>query len=421
MADSIVTSEVITAARNMGTYLQAEGISVAKAITLPIMTIQMTFLGFAVMFRANIVEKLTEFTIKCVILYFLVYAAALPIQTMITKSMDSLKDAGVIVAQNIISKGGAQGSSGEPTEYWKNWIGDGTNKKFSYRYIKDHIWPQARDLEVSNSTTDDGSSGWTGLKNLVGNGLAEAVLKIASFLKPLMAMPIVFSAAFAQYAGMLAPMFVDVGIVGGAYLSFYFVLGVGMAVLPLLFFGSMKDIFVHYLTVLIALALVPFFYYVLMAIGFVFSTTVFHAMFENGSSIAVVLSDTFESALKAAIEALKEQDRQGSFVGSTLLEIINYFKNVSYLSGGSIIITGFISAGCLFGTIAIPVAFSWNKAFATEMMIQIVGNAFNQIQGALGSGVSQIYGQGLQYAQMALGAGSSFGGALFGGLRGLKR
>ncbi|MDD2709039.1 MAG: hypothetical protein PHV34_13720 [Verrucomicrobiae bacterium] len=423
MFDLPATQDLLQAAERIGQYLAAEGLAVAKAITLPVMTIQMIFIGFAIMLRADVVERLTTFTIKCAILFFLVYAAGLPLQNLIRKGMRDLQTAGLTVGANIAAMAAEPGTSGQPAVYWTQWIGnpkDAAHYKYGYRYIRQYVWPTPEENSGAPSllpSTDEILHAENLLQAAQERALGWMLYQFFSFLKPLMVMPIILGAAFAQYAGCLAPHLADIGVVGGAHIAFNFILGAGLAVLPLIFFASTRDIFVHYLTILIAIALIPFFYYVLMAVGFVFSTTVFKSLFLSGpGSVALFMSGVFEQAFEQARDALAAQG--GSNMARTFLSLLAWFKPSAILAAGSLMITSFITAGCLFGALAMPVAFSWNRAFASELLVKMVADAFTHIHSALGTGVGQFYSQGMQMAQTLANYGTSYGG---GALRALTR
>jgi hypothetical protein len=337
-----------------------------------------------------------------------------------------------------------------PVVAWAIWVNpeatsDGPEYKYGYLFIRNRIFPEnSGDLIVqTNSQRRPSQSNRTfhestyygevidairnihanfrikdkmfetaGVKDPKGITLAESAVGLINIFMPLTAMSLALPISINILAGAVSPMFMTAAVVSGAYFSFYIILAFGVAVVPLLYFETFKTSWQTYLRFVFSVSLVPMLFYIMMGIGFVFSTTIFEFMFPDydypsnhnqpGLSMiyAQVLQEGFISALAASnpfntgIEKL-----MGSNSG---LNFFQLFMLLGRHAAGCIVVTGFILVGTAFGPTAVKLAFKWDQGFAENGIFDNVFQGFETIRGALSSALSVQMGSGMQVAQQVI-------------------
>lgn len=429
-------SSIITAlsadADRIGQLLLNEGTAVAKAIIRPILTAEIIFSGFRILFKSNVIEQLSDLTIKMAIIFFLVYSPGAQVFLSKTLSNNLVAGAQTVADQCLPS---AYAGSKEPVDYWLKWMGTpgSNNGALNYSTLVQRIWSadQTERNVVQQLTPKTGSTmslgqlatqdppkknseTKTGDAPLTKDLMMEALI----IFQPFQALSSMLQLATVTVGCMLLPLFTTLGVLAASRYAFAIVLGLGVAVLPAFLFKSFKYVWIHYLTILTGLMLVPPLFYILSAIGFSFSTLAFDQIFPVGGYTAIpnLLRGSFEQA----ISVIFSSDQTGfmSLLGNVSAKAIKAFAYLAILSKmifGVMIVGVFVGAGTGFGALAIPLAMKWNHAFSAETILESIQRVFTGLQGAIGSGMSMVYGSGLQAASGMMGGAMRGGSAVLGG------
>jgi hypothetical protein len=345
---------------------------------------------------------------------------------------------------------------GEPIMYWLSWLGVEHVCKYQYtskgqpyitpgpggtvtpaneyKYaapsLNARIWGESPNLQNPGNASQQliaaQSNAVPVLSNLnqgtaTGTGTSGGVTQMATgvltAMMPLQMFGIAMSVAGVQIGSLVTILFAQMSILVGSITAFNIASALGLAILPLMYFRMFDKVWSQYLISLASLALIPCLFYVLSAIGFVFSTYVFEMLFplDNSTatkSLAQILNDVFFSAVRATMVSFSIVTNvfQGVF------EIAIGWLLVIYLAlgrvlFGSTVVAAFITGGALFALLAPRFAFRWTAGFGAEDVVEKISEAFNGIQSAVGSGMGQMYSD-------ALGRAGSMGSGLGKGLMG---
>lgn len=403
--------------------LSPEAKAVFVAILFPILVAEVSFTGIRIMTRAPVIDQLTKLTVTTFIL--IVLWTGYPMN-IINQGRKALGNSGRAVGHALIvqlvtnsdaqkNDPNVQGLPMEPVGYWLAWIGKpqgvgedlkntSRNYKFSGYFLLRHIWGQ-NDGQIAKETQTPPAT--------LGQQINDALQGMAAVFLPIQMFMMAVTIAGIQVGGVMASVFATLSILVGSTFAFYIVLTIGFATLPLMYFSSFNKIWAQYLTTLAALALVPFFFYLFSAIGFIFSTNLFALLFpEQGQGLAMMLNDVFTSAV-AAIYSTTSTMMSGilGFLSPLIGPILAIFLHLGYIGLASSIITVFIFGGVSFSTLAVNAAFRWNQAFASEEMLGKINEFFTGLQGSIGTGLGSLYGEGMQ-------KGAGLAGGLLRGARG---
>lgn len=349
----------------------------------------------------------------------------------------------------------------EPMMYWLAWIGvenaamyapDGKGQpayptgaelrkklgedeyKFSQLSLNVRIWGENPDTgqTVSQQLTKnaeekadayrkalaDGEVGGVDGKSMVEN-MASGVLMGTM---PLQMFGIALSVAGVQIAALITVIFAQISMLVGSIAAFNIAASLGLAVLPLMYFRTFDKIWSQYLIGLGSLALVPFLFYLLSAVGFIFSTFVFEQLFPvpaslGGSggekpSLALILNQMFFSAVETTMTSFGlVLSGFGSALVFLIGSMISIYITLGRIMFGCTIVAAFVSAGALFSLLAPRFAFRWQQGFGAEDVMEKIGEIFNNIQSAVGSGMGQMYADAISKGgQMGKGAMSGLSG-----------
>lgn len=237
---------------------------------------------------------------------------------------------------------------------------------------------------------------------------------------PLQMFGIALSVAGVQIAALITVVFAQISMLVGSITAFNIAASMGLAVLPLMYFRTFDKIWSQYLIALGSLALVPFLFYLLSAIGFIFSTFVFEQLFPippslGGSgpetpSLALILNQMFFAAVETTMTSFGlVLSGFGKALVFLISSMISIYITLGRIMFGCTIVASFVSAGALFSLLAPRFAFRWQNGFAAEDVMEKIGEIFNNIQSAVGSGMGQMYSD-------AISKGGNMGKGLMGGL-----
>jgi hypothetical protein len=336
----------------------------------------------------------------------------------------------------------------EPIVYWTSWLGlqyadeykfdnlrglplptdaqlirDGKEYKYSQISMNARIWgedPESPDGSVSaklreNASALPGAGGGTG-----GFSQWEDFARGAlTGVMPLQMFGLALTVAGIQIGSLVTVLFTQMSILIGSITAFNIASALGLAVLPLMYFRMFDKIWSQYLIGLASLALVPCFYYVLSAIGFVFSTFAFEMLFplpanlspagapSSNLAMSVMLNELFFAVVSSTMQSFSLfTGALGKFFEWAISSLVAVYLILGRIMFGTTIIAAFVSAGALFTVLAPRFAFRWQQAFGAEDVIEKISEVFNGLQSAIGSGMGQMYSDALSRgSSMLRGAG----------------
>ncbi len=447
--------------------LQKEASAIYYAILLPVLIAEITFIGVRIMMRASIAEQFLRLTTMTFILITVSYflrgtfsmnksvdenMSAKSTNVFVTASR-ALADAGRVIGKNIIvnnlsassSKNPALtklGSAGgddrslEPLYYWAAWIGtppdptkeqprtiDPANEyKYSVPSLLARIWndPTASESLPQFVIKEKDKGGWR--LPLINEETIGRILQNAIYMfMPFQVITTVFAIAQWQLGGYIAVVFGYIAILVASVIVLDVVVALAMTLLPLIYFKSFEGLWSQVLTVITGLSLIPCFYYILSAIGFVFVDQMFDQLFplvtvENASdavSFAAVLNSCYATAVVQALACVNSL-----LVGAAGLvpELGKIFYTMIFLGRllfGSMIVTVLVGAGVSFGALAPAISMRWRQGFASEELFNKVTESLLGLQNAMGSGLGSVYVEGISRAGSAIGGlGRGIGGRL---------
>lgn len=240
---------------------------------------------------------------------------------------------------------------------------------------------------------------------------------------PLQMFGIALSVAGVQIAALITVVFAQISMLVGSITAFNIAASMGLAVLPLMYFKMFDKIWSQYLISLGSLALIPFLFYLLSAIGFIFSTTIFEQLFPlpqaiagragaETPSLALILNQMFFAAVETTMTSFGlVLSGFGQALIFLLSSMISIYVTLGRIMFGCTIVASFISAGALFSLLAPRFAFRWQQGFGAEDVMEKIGEIFNNIQSAVGSGMGQMYSDAISKGgQMGKGLMSGMGG-----------
>ncbi|MFH1067133.1 MAG: hypothetical protein V1746_04470 [bacterium] len=274
-------------------------LEIARHIVLPILVAELAFVGIRITLKNPFADQFIKFTVTAIIAFIILSGAP---QQVIRDARKALQSGGQAFAKEILSESGVSAVKQEPLEWWADWLGDiakdGDEKtgKGGGKYNANYIFKM---FDVGALKPFEKASAYDGMLQQALQGGADflkmayqrflsalptfmtkalSIEALMAMIMPLVFISMIFTAVMIQMAGYFAPVFVHIGILAGSDVMLEFVLAVGVVVVPLMFFQTFKDIWQKYLIFCAGIALIPCFYYILSAIGFVFSTKIFEAI-----------------------------------------------------------------------------------------------------------------------------------------------
>jgi len=412
--------------------MEREAKAIARAILLPILITEFSLAGLRIIRGSSLSDQLARLT-------GLTFIAILSLtgvpQSLILGATHTLSDSGRNLGALVLRAGkawnhteedpkfrelynaslpapGSPGeeavrSSFEPVYYWSAWLGSPPSRsellddvpvddeRFAYKFaphiLMQRIWrqdmsAQALEDDTGRETTFAGSpvdylqrSGQAFLQTFFVLGLFLLCLTIASI----------------QAGAYLAILFPAISILLGAVVSLDLVVALGYAILPLIYFKAFDRLWAHYFVTLVGLSLIPFFYYICSALGFIFSTTIFEVLFPllpDTDSFARLLASvylgaahTLTSSLHASLPQLWGLDPgQAASMAEGLIFL-------GKMLAGSLILASFISIGAAFSAMAPLLALRWRYGFSADQVFERIAGGVGGVRDAFASGVGSLY------------------------------
>jgi hypothetical protein len=239
---------------------------------------------------------------------------------------------------------------------------------------------------------------------------------------PLQMFGIALSVAGVQIASLITVIFAQISMLVGSITAFNIAASLGLAVLPLMYFKTFDKIWSQYLIGLGSLALIPFLFYLMSAIGFILSTFIYEQLFpippslggtgKDTPSLAMILNQMFFSAVETTMSSFGLiLSGYGKALSFLLTSMISIYITLGRIMFGCSIVAAFVSAGALFSLLAPRFAFRWQQAFGAEDVMEKMGEVFNNIQSSVGSGMGQMYSDAISKGgQMGKGAAAGLFG-----------
>ncbi len=332
----------------------------------------------------------------------------------------------------------------EPVMYWMSWLGvdnacrytfdprgrplidnlystqvTASNEyKYSQASLNARIWGESAWINDPNNASqrvwEAMDKGEDELKEMAGTGtsgtgaeggITDLARGVLIAIMPLQMFGIAMSVAGIQIGSLVTVVFAQMSILVGAITAFNIASALGLAVLPLMYFRMFDKIWSQYLIGLGSLGLIPCFFYILSAVGFVFSTTIFEMLFPlttvtGGSKpLALVLNEVFFAAVRNTMSSFSIVTNVFSGLFETTIGwLLIIYLSLGRIMFGSTVVAAFITGGAMFALLAPRFAFRWTAGFGGEDVVEKISEVFNGIQSAVGSGLGQMYSDALSRA-----------------------
>jgi hypothetical protein len=433
------------------TYLNPMATNAAMAMLPLFMTVEIIFCGFRIMMGKTITEQAVKILFASMVCYVLVFSQ-FPQRLMVGAILD-MQEVGRAVGGSMMRQSAALANSAKfidnlkltndhdltPMKAWAAWV-DPMNDhqsyeyKYGFRYIRHNLFADPttgfgaheastyvsmqsnQNLFLSKETWDglwDYSGGFLAnlMKSLGGKAITAAGMLYV--MSPMTAFSYAIPIAFSIMAGTVAPMWVQASVLSASYYSFFMVLSLGVAVVPLCFFTSFVDIWKTWLKFLIGTSLIPMLFYLFGGVGFVFATGTYSVMFpaqpETGAQLASmswiyggVLQESIGIAYAASVpDSIGTLNNLADFMQSSMKLFFRIFMLLGRQGGGCAIVTTFILAGTAFPIAAIKMAESWANGFASDAVFTSVMQAFETMRSGIGTAIGQQYSTGMEMASQA--------------------
>jgi len=325
----------------------------------------------------------------------------------------------------------------EPAVYWLLWLGVEhqqkiTNKSTPLEIKKESTKPVDANKEYKFSTASLMSRFWgdekwaAQLKEVgaadynreAGSGEAPSMMdNAAAFMlasSPFRALSMALTIGTIQTGAILQPVMQQIGVFSGAIMAFYVVTALGVATLPLIYFQTFRSLWSTYLTVIAGIALIPCFYYIFSAIGFVFATNTFESLFPiatpGTTSFAMTLNAVFMKTVAVALGNISwvlQAALDTSVIKSIVSVTFGWMLVLGRVTFASGVVSSIVVGGVSFALLGGQVAYKWAQGFGAEGLTDRVGELFSGVQSAVASGLSGMYGNYVNTASQ--GAGSFLG------------
>lgn len=440
---SAAIAGILTTVNAVGQVLWNEGATVAKGIAALILTAELTFSGFRIMLGgATITQSLWDIFRKLVLILILLFF--MWPQKILMQARKGLTDAGRELGHQITlmcpslegAAGGAAPITGhDPPEYWLQWLratgldDGGRGNRFGPKWVTTRMIPlvisgsKGGQIVLYDRVMESLKGACSSLVNVVDHltwdprqwlsgfkGLVDVVYHLPGILLALrylgqMLAGYLIGTTLIVGVGFFATL-IMLGAMIGPTMGFYLVLGFGTATIPLLLFKSTEGIWRNYLQFLLACTMAPFFYYVMSAIGLVMVDSIIHYLFTGagagagvmpagatgagplGNMIGAIIMDSLADIHPALSEIVKVLLDVGTGkvgpvpVGAAIPPVIDWPVFLGGWYGGMAILALFCTIGVGVGATSIPIAFSWNQAFASDRVIGAIADRLMPLQGA---------------------------------------
>jgi len=375
--------------------LLREAQGVASVFLSVVIVAEVMFMGLRLMLgSAKILDQLTRLTVISIIYGLLAFGIP-------SKGFPAFRDAmtlaGREVANEIVKKADIKGADGKlitgksPPEYWIAWIGspNDPNFKFSRTFILARI-VQANDLPSSA---------------LADISAAVEFLSAAIFWQTIYAqISGAAGAAVGSYSSVIFNMFICLA----SYLTFDLVLCLGLSVMPLMFFESFykQKIWASYLSTLVGLALIPALYFILSAVGFVFTTWLFDMCFPGGAvktdpiGVGKVLACLYLGIMRLGFEAFASV--LVAAVAKVASSLVSMFLLISLYTFGVGVVGAFVGFGGSFALLAPLLALKWNQGFVATEALQNLNQGMTGLGSGMVSGIGSSVGEAIGKARSTL-------------------
>lgn len=434
----------------IGNTIMKYAVAVFYAIIGLVLVANITFIGFRIMLRAPIVQLFSELTVAA---FILVVVAGITVDktptNIIQNAMYQLTVAGrniggTILAEGIINpeqdatlteivaagksakadpmaasasepllKSGQSGNAAllEPIGYWIEWLGvkysnTGNETEASYKFspasLMGRFWGDKSFKETLENSVKGAEGSGKGKVNP-----SDMFIALVTIMAPLKALDMSVSIATIQTGAILAPVMQQVGVFSGAILSFYVVSALGISTLPLMFFSRFRTLWSSYLTVLTGIALIPCFYYIFSAIGFVFCVNIFNALFpmpteNSAATLSTVINGVFLSSLISSLSmvcSVLESLFTNDSVRAIIAGVFAWTMFLGKLSFASGVVSSIVVSGVSFALMGSNVAYRWSDGFGSEGITKHVGEMFSKMQSSVQTGLSGMYSKAASSGQ----------------------
>lgn len=379
---------------------------------------KLIMMGGSIMLGGNIVEQVSRFFIALCILGALYFEIP---QNLIQGFRDTWEQGGrqlgftiVVGTYNIntninstsgglttnISIPGSNVGLGsndyEPAAYWSNWLAyasitsNGQTQVVS-KFDDQFLANMFGDPNAFKAPLQSQSGGNTGgfINNVLSfMGLTTSFLQS---LNPFMAFNYALQAAQVELGAYAAVIFSEVVVLFGAHLVFSLLYCFGLALLPLILFRSFEQMWIHYLHLLLALALLPGLYYIFSGIGYGFATASFQVlMMTQTGSVAQMLEQLFIGLFNTAVSNISVT--AVAALDTYTMQIVTYTARYGIVRIlGVTIVASFVFMGNAFSVLSVAAASRWNQAFVDLSMMETISNSMLGIQSSIGSTIGLMY------------------------------
>ncbi|QSR84578.1 hypothetical protein [Methylacidimicrobium sp. B4] len=355
-----------------------------------------------------------------------VFCVAMWPQTLLGTLRSSLLPSATQLGNQIAHLGPGVGGT-TPTQWLMSWLnggvvpasggldvfGNNSSCKFSMYYIENVLWhvPDWGTLSAeSHTVTQD-------LQKAADSGLSWAIGMWTGFLFGLgslfATLLFVYLTAIVSVLGFgLTQLFV----LGGGELAWNLYIPLGMLLVPLIYLGIGRDYWRHYLTTLVALAIMPSLFWLMSGIGIALTAGLYQSVFANpaGGSVgnfvrgAVVWATNgmYSQIWQVINSILNLQGLQlpspgqgptsgGGFnLTQFLLWTFHWSGFFLRYTAGVAMVAAFVALATTVAVTSVQIAFSWTRAFsdAAAAWIGAHRDSIDRIGSSIGSGVGHVAG-----------------------------
>gem|GEM_PF-3951717 len=435
--------------------------SIAHQLLLPIITAELTFIGIRIAMKQDFTSQFVAFTRNLLIAYLIVILAwpqglisgasggltqgaqyISKATTLRASSVAGSSSSGNAALQSVLGSinstgAGPAGPGAEPYVLWWAWLecgdsgaGGGISGKFSIDEIIDNYKNPVAGGPTIQLDPNKAQDLYNQMYGAVFNAQPPSLWdKISSWfdteinaVKFLVMMSQVSQAvtvaqqiATYQVASYLIPVIAHISICLAAQIGLQFFLGLGVAVMPLMFFKSFGDIYAKYLIFCTGVALIPSIYYMMAGMGFSIATGMYDGLMTGtgGQSmmdqLQLVMTQRFFHNLAAFISF--------AFPGVTPKSDSNFAQICIWIGALNVVqivyihtvfIFSVVSVGVSFTALSPGVALAWHQAFSSEAVITHIASSVESIMGSLVAASGQLSANALRQS------GSLLSGAIGG-------
>lgn len=414
--------------------LEPECANIGYAIVVPLLVMQVMIIGLMGMQRYSFTDQLGALLIRVMIVVLILSSVPQNIlRTAVPKLTQGGKEVGgQIVASTGISR--VQSVKDDPVKYWAKWLGDPSQEGtlFNVDTLMKMFEEPPPPERPTTDPTDEGSGErpWYDIFGHLLDAAGEVldkILKVAkeifytlvSIVAPFFILGFLIAITMMQIGAYFAPAMMQITTLVGTHYLLEIILCFGIASAPLAFLdfsiggvgggtsSKTTGVWLDWLMFSTGLALVPVFYYVFSGIGFQFATSTFDLLFPEvaavvgdpnpgGTGFGILMRKLLEDGIqKNAAGMMGQHGEISANVVMLLLDFyINLLKYLFFGAAGTMMISTTVASGVGFASLATAAAANWYKMFAFDGLQEQVSNTMNQLQGSVGTGLGQAYGQG---------------------------